>query len=199
MKSFPEILGRYVLIRPIAASDADFLFDLRKDPVLTQFLNDGPATLAEQRQWMDRYFERENDFNFLVVSNATKKPIGTVALVDIDRVSRRAEPGRWLIRGDSASAVESDLLCNTFAFEALALETLHFSVLTQNTHVVSYHTKCGARWIATAPNHTFKNGVPYDAHLYELDRDTFERTKRPLLEKLLYGISTKSRGASIAG
>jgi RimJ/RimL family protein N-acetyltransferase len=186
MKSFPEIPGRYVRLRPLAAGDAEFLFNLRNDPILTQFLNDGPATLADQRNWMDAYFRRDNDYNFVVVSRDSQAPIGTVALIDIDLMQKRAEPGRWLIRGDSASAVEADLLSNSYAFETLGLETRYFSIFTPNAQVISYHTKCGARRTATVADHFHKRGMPYAAYFYELSRSAFLTIKRPLLEKLLY-------------
>lgn len=186
MKDIPEICGQYAILKPMVKEDAEFLFELRGDAELTRYINDAPPTLDDQLRWMKSYFERDNDHNFIVYSKAHQARVGTVALVDIDLIKKTAEPGRWLIKGDPLAAIEADLLINRHGFETLGLKLMHFSVFAVNAKVISYHNRCGARRTATVPSYFHKQGVPYDAHLFEIDLDTYLKMKKPMLEKLLY-------------
>ncbi len=186
MKQLTEIEGKFAILKPMTEADAEFLFDLRNDPELSRHVNDGPKTLPDQQRWMQTYFARDNDHNFIVHSRALKIPVGTVALYDIDFEKKTAEPGRWLVRQDPVAAIESDLLINTYAFETVGLERLHFSVFTPNAKVLAYHSRNGARRTELIPNFFTKNGVPFDAQMFELDRDAFYKIKKPMLEKTLY-------------
>lgn len=196
MKSLPEIHGQYVSLRALLPSDAEFLFDLRSDRVLNRFLNDGPPSLDAQRTWMEGYFKRENDHNFVVVSRRDGQPKGTVAIIDIDAVKKRAEPGRWLVRGESRESIEADLLSNRYAFDTLGLETLYFSIFTGNAPVISYHTKCGANKTDRIAGYFKRKDGDHDAFIYELTRETFHAIKQPMLEKLLYRAPSSSAPTS---
>jgi RimJ/RimL family protein N-acetyltransferase len=186
MKKLTEIEGKFAVLKPMAESNAEFLFDLRNDPELSRLVNDGPKTLADQQRWMQTYFARDNDHNFIVHSRTLKIPVGTVALYDIDLSKKTAEPGRWLVRQDPIAAIESDLLINTYAFETVGLEQLHFSVFTANAKVLAYHSRNGARKTELVPSFFTKAGVSFDAQMFVLDRDAFYKIKKPMLEKTLY-------------
>lgn len=166
--------------------DAEFLYQLRNNAKLTRFINDAPATLDDQIRWMNNYFERDNDLNFIIYSKASQERVGTGAIVDINFMKKTAEVGRWLVKDNSFAAIETDLLLSNYAFETLGLKLMHFSVFAMNTKVISYHTRCGARRTATVPSYFHKQSVPYEAHLFEIDIETFLKVKKPLLEKLLY-------------
>jgi RimJ/RimL family protein N-acetyltransferase len=135
---------------------------------------------------MRKYFARDDDHNFIVHSRTLKAPVGTIALYDIDFKKKSAEPGRWLVRQDSAAAIEANLLVDRYAYETLGLETMHFSVFTPNAKVLAYHTRTGARRTEIVPGFFKKSGVLYDAQMFELDRETFFKVKKPMLEKILY-------------
>ena len=186
MKSIAPIQGQHAWLRPLAENDATFLFELRNDAELTRFVNDGPRTLEQQQGWMRSYFGRDNDLNYVVISQSSGTPVGTVALYDIDGADRHAEQGRWLVRQDSLAAVEADFLLNRHAFETFGLHLVHFSVCALNAKVLRYHIRCGARWIKSAPAYFQKQGVPYDSELFELSREAFQQVKKPMLEKALY-------------
>ncbi len=192
MKQFAEIEGKYTLLKPMTEADAQFLFDLRNDPELSALVNDGPPTLADQQRWMQKYFARDDDHNFIVHSRTLKTRVGTVALYDIDFEKKSAEPGRWLVRQDSLAAIEADLLMTCYAFETLGLETVHFSVFMPNAKVLAYHMRTGARKTEILPGFFKKSGVLYDAQMFELDRETFLKVRKPMLEKILYYERTKN-------
>ena len=67
------------------------------------------------------------------------------------------------------------------------MERVVFSVFAPNAKVLNYHRRCGARQTGTKTGYFVKRGVSYDAHWFEIDRETFFNRKKPLLEKMLYG------------
>jgi len=187
------IVGKFARLRPVEAGDAEFLFALRSDVELTRFINDGPPDLAAQRRWMEAYFQRENDHCYLILSLPEQEPVGTVALYDIDLQGGAAESGRWLARKNPKAAIEANLLMDLHAFETLGLRRIYFTVCVENTKVVRYHTKFGARLTRTVTGYFQKHGQPMDSHFFELDRETFLAVKRPALEQLLYGAPNPAR------
>ena len=174
-------------LRPVAASDAEFLFELRNHPTLSKFVHDGPATLADQRAWLARYFAREDDRYFIVHSKTQDRPVGAMALYDIQLDKKVTEYGRWLVLNEPLAAYEADLLIQHYAFDSLGLDRIVYGVLAKNVKVVNYHLRYGARQTGFVAGSFLKGGVAYDVHFFEMDRQTFFDTKKPMLETKLYG------------
>ena len=143
-----HIAGHAFRLRPVAASDASYLLELRTAG--GQFLNRGASTLDEQRAWLDRYFAREDDYCFIVESASGQRREGLVGLYDIDRDARTAEWGRWVLAPRSNAAVESALLVYRFAFDVLSLASVRCRTLAGNAKVVAFHDSCGLARIPAA-------------------------------------------------
>jgi RimJ/RimL family protein N-acetyltransferase len=190
-EAVPQIDGRFARLRPVAESDAEFLFKLRNNPKLTRFVNDGPATMADQRAWLRRYFAKEDDCNFIVHSKTLDRPVGTIALYDIQFSKKVAEYGRWLVLDQPRAAIEADLLIQCHAFDTLGLDRLVFGVLAANVKVVNYHIRYGARQTGSTVGYFQQGGVAYDALFFEMDRQMFFGTKKPMLEKKLYAAGVR--------
>jgi len=143
-----HIAGHAFRLRPIAASDAAYLLELRAAG--GQFLNRGASTLAEQRAWLDRYFARADDYCFIVETADGQRREGLVGLYDIDHDAKAAEWGRWVLAPRSNAAVESALLVYRFAFDMLSLASVRCRTLAGNAKVVAFHDSCGLARISAS-------------------------------------------------
>jgi RimJ/RimL family protein N-acetyltransferase len=132
--------GHAFRLRPVEEQDAHYIVALRTQRA--QFLNRGATSVAQQHEWLARYFERAGDYYFVVERIDDASPQGLAGIYDVDRTSRSAEWGRWVIEPRSSAAVESALLVYRCAFGPLALASIRCRTLCANAQVVAFHDSC---------------------------------------------------------
>ena len=128
-------------MRPVAASDAALIVALRN--ASGQFLNKGAASEALQRAWIETYLSRADDYYFVIERMNDGEPHGLAGIYDVNRVTRRAEWGRFVVRPGSQAAIEAALLIYRCGFETLQLAQIHCYTLVENAKVVAFHDSCG--------------------------------------------------------
>lgn len=160
-------------LRPVVEADAAFIVRLRTDPQLGRYLHETSAKVEDQVAWIHAYEDRPDDYYFIVEDGRSGDPLGAIGIYDIDREAGRAEWGRWLIRKDSAAALESVVLIHRVGFEALKLRTMVSCTIVENEQVVSFHRSFGASAGRTLPSHFAIRGASYDAVEYEVSRESW--------------------------
>lgn len=132
-------------LRPIEMKDASFIIDVRlEDDGRNQFIHKISDDVSIQEKWLSSYFERENDYYFVLENKITSTPEGVISIYNINNDKKTAEWGRWVIKKGSLGAVESVNLINKIAFEDLDLEKIYSKTVADNTSVVSFHDSIGA-------------------------------------------------------
>jgi len=53
-------------LRPIANHDAEFVVDLRTSSDRSRYLNKISSSVAAQNNWLEAYYQRENDYYFVI-------------------------------------------------------------------------------------------------------------------------------------
>lgn len=134
--------GYRFAIRPVAYDDVDFIIDVRRG---NPFIGQGANSRHGQFEWLKTYFERADDYYFVIEDSATRVPQGLAGVYRIDAARNCAEWGRWVLRPDSIAAVESALLIYRCAFDDLDLRMLYCRTLLENAQVISFHDSCGLR------------------------------------------------------
>jgi len=170
-------------LRPVVEADAAFIVGLRTDPQLGRYLHETSPRVEDQVAWIRAYEDRPDDYYFIVEDGRSHDPVGAIGIYDIDRDTGHAEWGRWLIRKDSAAALESVLLVHRVGFEALGLQTMVSCTIVENEQVVSFHRSFGASEGRTLPGHFAIRGASYDAVEYEVGRESWT-TLRARLERM---------------
>ena len=66
-----------VRLRPARLSDAAFIVQLRNSPHAEGFIGDSTTELVSQEEWLKEYFERENDYYFIIERSRDDEPVGT--------------------------------------------------------------------------------------------------------------------------
>jgi RimJ/RimL family protein N-acetyltransferase len=130
-----------VRLRPVRLEDAGFIVSLRNSPHVLPFVGDSAADVAGQEAWLQRYFERPNDWYFLVEIAAGSQVVGTIGLYDVD--GKTGEWGRWITLPGIGAAPASAWLVLHFAFEVLKLEAALGHVVESNAKVLSLHERMG--------------------------------------------------------
>lgn len=136
-----------VRLAPLTESDLRMVLDWR-NAARERFLDSGFVSFEDHRSWFRRYLDRDNDFDFVIwETRALNRPVGRVALYDIDWRSRSAQYGRLVI-GDAEAlgtgiAREATELLLGHAFKDLGLEEVRLVVLRGNERAIGLYRHCG--------------------------------------------------------
>ena len=88
------ITGKNSNLRIASENDADFILELRLNPLLNRFIGETDPSVEVQKQWIKKTFESEHDFHF-IIEDKNSVPAGTIAVYGIDYNKSIAEWGRW--------------------------------------------------------------------------------------------------------
>ena len=183
MRNNIRLKGYAFHLRPAELADAAFILQLRTDPDLAKYLNPTSDRLEDQEAWMLRYFDRPNDYYWVVERSRREQPEGAVAIYDVDPTRRQAEWGRWILRKGSLAAVETALLIYRAAFERLRLQRIYCRTISANRSVVSFHNSCGLRTSLDRQLKVDLRGTEYDVVEQYLTADLWPQVKRSLDER----------------
>ncbi len=140
--------GRAYRLRPLRVDDAEFVVQLRTDPVLCKYIHATSPSLDAQRQWTQRYLQRADEWYFIVERISNNRPEGTICIYNVDRTGSevRAEWGRWVMRRDSLGATEAACHIYDIGFDQLNIDLLYCHTESQNLPVVSFHDSMGLKY-----------------------------------------------------
>jgi len=148
-RSIEPIRGGRVLLRLLEERDLPTTLAWRnQDHVRRWFFDPEPILPAQHRAWFERYRERDDDFVFVIEeTERLRRPVGQVALYDVDWTRRRAEYGRLLIGDGEAAgrglAREATALVVDAGFGVFGLREIHLEVLADNRPARAIYEKCG--------------------------------------------------------
>jgi RimJ/RimL family protein N-acetyltransferase len=160
---------------------------LRNTPALGKYINYVEISAEDHEQWLSSQLERDDALNFVLI--AKQRFAGTVSLYDIKH-GKSCEYGRLMMPEDGRRiyALAAELLCMSFAFEILGIQTLYCVVMEGNNAVLNFHLKNG--WIRDARYDRNEKVNGSNAHLIGLSVDRSEWPKcfasmRSLAKRLL--------------
>lgn len=148
-------------LRPVTLNDAETILELRRDPSRSRFIHETDPSIEAQREWLESYFERDNDFYWAVERLDDGSTEGFIGIYGID--GTWAEWGRWVLRPGSLAGPESAWLVYEAGFTLLHLESMISRTLTENRAVVAFHERSGAELVGILPRLARIGGVDYDA------------------------------------
>jgi hypothetical protein len=168
------------LFRLVDQSDAEFIFDLRTNPVLSKFLHPVSGDVNNQRRWISSYKKREaegEEFYFVSLDPESGLRQGVDRLYNFrDNVF---ELGSWLYLAhlDISKSILGDINAREIAYDYLKFDVCTFEVRKGNKSVIRYHK-------GYSPELTGED----DINLYfRLSKETFNLYKMKYLNICGYG------------
>lgn len=146
MKLSSETFTKYgITIRLVNETDAEFLYNLRTDIVLSRFLSTTSGTVEDQQEWIKKYKQREQrgeEYYFMAVGPDGER-YGTSRLYHFDEESFTI--GSWLFSKEAPTgvAIRTDILVREIGFEELGFNFCKFDVRKDNKSVLRYHRAFG--------------------------------------------------------
>lgn len=141
-----SIAGYNTRLRPVQVSDAEFILRLRNLPHVEGTVGDTVPQVTEQRRWIETYFNRPDDYYFIIES-LHGQPWGTIGINNFSETS--AEWGRWIIMPGIMAALPSAVLVHQLAFDHFGLSELRGEVVSSNSKVLSFHRRFGCKEVRT--------------------------------------------------
>jgi RimJ/RimL family protein N-acetyltransferase len=148
-------------------ADAAYICALRGDERLNRHLSASSADVGAQLAWLQGYKRREaagEEYYFVIVCDGEDR--GVVRMYDFREIEGRRSFcwGSWIIPPPKTPglATYSALLIYEVGFEALGFEQAHFDVRRENTGVVAFHTRAGARRVGEDEQDVFFWFFPED-------------------------------------
>jgi acetyltransferase-like isoleucine patch superfamily enzyme len=134
-------INRYgIKLRLVELNDAEFIFDLRTDPDLNQFISFTGPKIEDQIKWLKEYKVRESkglEYYYITEANDGHK-YGTIRLYNFDE--RSFELGSWVFKPKSplGIAVKTHFIGFEIGFEMLKLEYGRIEIRKKNLPVLKY-------------------------------------------------------------
>jgi RimJ/RimL family protein N-acetyltransferase len=164
-----RISGRSIDLRPADMTDAEFVLKLRLDPQLNTHLSATAPAIAPQREWIRRCKDDPAQCYF-IIQDKQGQPVGTIRIYDLQPDSFCW--GSWILQPGAPrkAAIESALLVYEFAFYRLGFTRCHFDVRKQNTRVLDFHQRFGAKIVGETADDFFFHFFKAD---YEATREKY--------------------------
>jgi diamine N-acetyltransferase len=187
------LAGEFINLRPLNVSDAALTHGWRKKQ-RARFLNPGAASEESQAAWI--MSRPATEYNF-IIELKNNFPIGMLSLVNVDRMNRHGEPGRFLIGDEGAAqgvpaAVESMKLLYELAFEQLGLVRVCGIIAANNILMIKWQKYLGMKEEGRLRNHLLqRDGSFEDAIFLGMLVDEYRKTALPRMKALIAAARSK--------
>ena len=159
-----KLEGKYVTLRSVEESDAEFILSVRNNPRISRYLPPLNVTIEQQQQWISKQREDKDSYYFLL-ETPSGTPIGTLGIYDI--VGDHGECGRSCCIGEPFMAVEAGTLLTDFIFNTLKLAYTTIWVYEGNKPVIALNQSYGYEWIE---NKVDDKGEPFRVGVLNRER-----------------------------
>ena len=178
--------GEFVDLVPLTHEHAELTYHWRKSARAVH-LNEGAASIEQQRAWIDSRPGSEKNF---VICLKTGTPVGMLSLIGIDTIHGHAESARFLIGDEPAvrgipAAVEAMKLLYTLAFEQLGLRRVYGTIASDNTMMMKWQKFLGMKEEGRLRSHYFINGRLQDAVMFGILAEEYRSQALPRMNLLI--------------
>jgi diamine N-acetyltransferase len=139
-----------VRLRLIEERDLETTLSWRnRDSARIWFKTSDPISLESHRSWFQRYRDKDDDFLFIVEAQGhLARPIGQVSVYGIDRETRSAEVGRFLVAPDEGGRGYMTRACQVlidYCGGPLGLDYVFLEVMERNKRARRLYETIGFR------------------------------------------------------
>ncbi len=179
--------GDLVALGPLQRSQIDLWLRWMNNPEMTRTLGQvGVFTRENEERFYDKMAGNTDAVSFSIYDRATRRPIGTTSLREINRANGTAtfgimigDPELW----NRGYGTEATRLVLDYAFNALGLHNVQLQVFGSNPRGQRAYEKAGFRVVGRRREAYRLGQRRYDAILMDALASEFES---PVLERLLH-------------
>ena len=173
--------GKKVILRPFVLKDAERFCQWLADREVTKFLgvyyDDPPPTLAEEKSWVKRARQDQNNFR-LAINTIEGVHVGSVGLNKIDRFNQHAEFGIFI--GDKkywgqGLGTEACKLIVDYGFKKMKLHRIFLRHIAFNIRGHKSYWKVGFKEEGRLRQHIFRDGYFHDQILMGILREEWQK------------------------
>jgi RimJ/RimL family protein N-acetyltransferase len=119
-----------------------------QDHIRKWFFHSDPITPEQHQAWWRRYQDRDDDFVFIIEeTERLKRPVGQVAIYNVDWTARRAEFGRLMIgeaeaQGRGLARIATARVVDE-ALKTWGINQVYLEVLAANAPALAIYRDCG--------------------------------------------------------
>ena len=157
-----KIKGHFVTLRSITLEDAEFSYNLRKDPRFVSIMGQPAATIEDQKKFIEWQMKQPGDYYFVVYNNDGEK-IGLIGAYDIKDDS--CEVGREINIGAPYETMEAQILINDFILDILKLKYKRSVIYKNNKKQLQMQHQKGIEPIGEC----IRSGIP--SYEYKTDAE----------------------------
>jgi len=181
----PDLFGICCYLTELTENDTDFIIGLRTNQNLNA-LSGKSLSPEEHLSWLKKYYQKDNDFYWVVREIKSNERIGTAALFDIDNRSRKAESGRTIIL-DGYRFLTFDVFFTRmkFAFDNLNLNKVYAKVRLSEQKIINYDKKLGYKVDGILREDWWDGEKFIDFYLISMLKSEFNKYRLDLYPKYL--------------
>lgn len=189
--SFMILSGNLATLRPITEDDAEITLAWRQSN-RAKFLQRGAKTNEEQRAWIVSRLKKD-ELNFVI--EYKDKPVGMIALHDINQTHKSLQMGRLLIGdeqwvGKAPVAFEAEVLLCDYAFDILKMHKMYGDVMEDNHGMLKTRSYLGYKQDGVLRDHYNYDGVYKNTVAISLLEEEYRSVCRPKLIQLITTLSS---------
>ena len=178
--------GTIAILRPITIDDAEITLGWRQSN-RAKLLQRGAQTIEEQGAWIAAKL-KTNEFNLIIEYKG--KPVGMIALHDINHIHKTVQMGRFLIGeegyvGKAPVAFESELMLSDYVFNVLKMHKIYGDVMADNYGMLKTRFYLGYKQDGVLRDHYLYDGVYKDTVAVSILEDEYRTKCRPRLIQLI--------------
>ena len=165
-----------LIIRQFVIEDANDVYECCNDfeVAKTTLGLPWPYTVEIAKSWIEKHPQREKlgvSYEFAICfKEEPNKVIGSVSLMDINPIAKRAEMGYWVARKywKQGIATEAAKAMINFGFDNLGLHSIFARYFDINPASGRVMQKCGMTYVGTIRDHEFRFDKFYNVGYYEM-------------------------------
>lgn len=178
--------GKITSLRPITPNDAEITLAWRLGS-RAKLMQLGSQTVEQQQAWISAKLMTD-ELNFIM--EYKNRPVGMIALLDINRQHKSIQMGRLLIGeeefvGQAPVGFEAELLLCDYAFDVLGMHKLYGDVVEDNRSMLKMRLYLGYKQDGFLRDHLNFLGVYKGVHALSLLEDEYRASCRPKLLQLI--------------
>ena len=156
------LTGNKIILKPITLEDCEEYVEWRNSSFVSKnFIIQKKYTIEQQTNWINTIVNSKEVEQFIIVDKVSGEKIGSVYLINIELINKKAEFGIFLkseVFSGKGFGKEATALIIKYGFELLKLNKIYLRVFANNVSAIKLYIKSGFVFEGIAREDVYVNG-----------------------------------------